>query len=141
MQTRLVLLFCTGLLMLGTQRNSLAQATATGVVQGTVIDETNAVIPGASLTISNSTTGLRRSAISDSLGLYRFDLLPAGTYELRAELPGFANSTADNIEVLVGRTVTIDLKLFPAGITEQISVVARSSLVDLDNSAVRLNIT
>ena len=65
-----------------------AQATASAVIQGTVMDQTQAVLPGASVMILDTTTGLNRATLSNALGLYRFDLLPAGTYDLRAELPG-----------------------------------------------------
>jgi len=117
-----------------------AQATASAVIQGTVMDQTQARLPGASVTILDSTTGLSRATLSNALGLYRFDLLPAGTYDLRAELPGFAGARADNLEAFVERTLTLDLTLRPGTVVEQITVVEGSTL-DLQKSAVSSNIT
>ncbi len=69
---------------------ALAQSHPGGAIQGTVTDESGAVLPGVTVTIRNQKTGVVRETHSDSLGLYRAPLLPVGVYELAAALPGFA---------------------------------------------------
>jgi hypothetical protein len=140
METRLSVLLYAGLLLLSPYSKALAQATASATIQGTVLDQTKAVLPGASVTVVNNTTGLTRSTLSNALGLYRFDLLPAGTYDLRAEAPGFAGARADNLEAFVERTMTVDLTLPAGAAPEQITVVEGSAL-DLEKSSVSFNIT
>ena len=66
----------------------LAQA-PTGIVTGTITDESGAVIPNATVTITNKDTGGPRQATSSVDGLYSVPALLAGTYEVRAEIKGF----------------------------------------------------
>ena len=62
--------------------NASAQATASASLTGTVIDQSQAVVASAQITLTNKDTGAVRTVQSNSAGLYRFDLLPAGNYEL-----------------------------------------------------------
>src|SRR5215831_4753258 len=70
-----------------------AQITASATAQGTIMDQTRAVLPGAEITITNKMTGLTRTAVSNESGIYRFDLMPAGMYQIRANLAGFNTQT------------------------------------------------
>ena len=56
----------------------LGQATASATLQGTVIDQSQATVPGAEVKITEKETGLTRSTTTNDSGLYRFDLLPSG---------------------------------------------------------------
>ena len=62
----------------------------TGVIDGRVFDESKAAVPGANVTARNVATGLTRSAVASDRGTYRIESLPPGTYEVTAELQGFA---------------------------------------------------
>ncbi len=66
-----------------------AQA-ATATLSGTVVDENGAVIPGASVTVSNAATGLQRRLLTDDVGRFNFPVLPPGTYTVRVLSEGFA---------------------------------------------------
>lgn len=67
-----------------------AQLNSTGTLAGTVLDSSGAVVPGADVKITSKETGLTRDVKTGAEGQFRFDLLPTGTYEVRATLPGFA---------------------------------------------------
>src|SRR3954470_629795 len=67
-----------------------ARAQVVGQIQGTVTDAQGAVLPGVSLTLRNTENGTARSTVSEGDGQYRFAGLQPGTYELKAELQGFA---------------------------------------------------
>ena len=67
-----------------------AHAQVVGQIQGTVTDAQGAVLPGVSLTLRNTETGVMRNTVSEGDGQYRFAGLQPGTYELKAELQGFA---------------------------------------------------
>src|SRR5579871_203666 len=75
-----------------------AQATATATLQGTITDATGAVIPSVEVKITNKSTGETRTAISNGTGVYLFNLLPAGMYDLRASIPGFSTAGFDDVE-------------------------------------------
>src|ERR1051326_81943 len=79
------------------------------VVSGTVKDETGAVIPGVSVTITNTQTGLVKTMVTGEDGRYSVLSMPSGTYDVPAELPGFATSIQRNREFLVGTNVTLDI--------------------------------
>ena len=68
---------------LGSAMNLLSQATASGVIQGTVLDNSQAVIVGAEITATNTGTGAKRVVTTSATGDYRFDLLPAGKYSIQ----------------------------------------------------------
>src|SRR3984957_4271939 len=119
-----------------------AQATATATLQGTVTDKTAAVVPGAEVTISSKSTGLQRVEKSNNDGFYAFNLLPAGIYELRVAVKGFATGLYQNVEVFVGRTTTIDPQLSPSQQAERERAEASgAAFVDLDKTDVSRPIT
>jgi protocatechuate 3,4-dioxygenase beta subunit len=67
------------------------QATASATIQGTVSDKTAAVIPGAEVKLTGKGTGFVRSASTNDIGFYRFDLVPPGNYEVRVTAKGFTH--------------------------------------------------
>src|SRR5438093_4948844 len=73
-----------------------------GSISGTIIDPNQAVIPNAKVTVSGSATGLQRTVNSNDSGQYRFGALDPGTYDVKAEAPGFAVATAKDVVVAVG---------------------------------------
>ena len=108
-----------------------AQITATATLQGTVTDKSAAVIPNAEIKITNKSTGEARAAVSNSAGLYSFNLLPAGTYEVRVSVKGFATAAFEDVELAVSRTTTIDAQLSPSQQATTVTVeAAGAALVD-----------
>src|SRR5262249_22193838 len=104
---------------------------ATATLQGTVTDKTGAVIPSADVKITNKATGEARSATTTNSGLYTFNLLPAGVYEVRVSVKGFSTAAFQNVELLVGRTTTIDAQMAPSAQAETVTVeAAGAALVD-----------
>ncbi len=83
----------------------------TGVIDGRVVDQTKAAVPGATITARNVATGFSRSAVSGEQGTYRIEFLPPGTYEVKAELANFSPATARDIVVQVGSSTTVDFPL------------------------------
>src|SRR5262245_53181733 len=81
-----------------------AQGT-TGAVEGKVTDEQGGALPGANVTIQNTATGFVRSSVTDAAGVYRIPGLPAGNYDLKIDLTGFAQSTR-RVVVNVGAVTT-----------------------------------
>src|ERR1035441_7429106 len=67
-----------------------AQATASGTIQGTVVDPSQGVIVGADVVVTSKATGEKRTAQTNGEGNFRFDLLSAGAYSVRITKTGFA---------------------------------------------------
>src|SRR5262245_59272804 len=91
--------------------------TSRGTVSGTITDTSGAVIAGATLVLTHIEMGVRRSASANEAGLYRFDAVDLGTYELKVVHPGFRPSTRKLIRVNANRISTIDARL-EVGATE-----------------------
>src|SRR6185295_18415922 len=89
----------------------------TGNIQGRIVDAQKAAIPGVTVTAKNAATGYNRSEVTDSEGVYRLASLPLGTYEVRAELSGFAPYVNKSVEVNVGQTTDVNVDLKVAGVS------------------------
>jgi hypothetical protein len=117
------------------------QATATASLQGTVADKTGAVISKADVTITSKETGAVHTAKTSDSGEYRFDVLSAGTYNIKITAPGFAGAEAKDVEVAIGRTATQNFALKPGTVTETVEVTAAAPLVDQTKNDVSINVT
>src|SRR6185369_12426998 len=80
-----------GLLVLLSAGSLFAQAT--GTINGRVVDQGDAVLPGVTINIKNAQTGATRSTVTNAEGLYTVAALERGAYELTTELAGFAPSS------------------------------------------------
>ena len=121
---------------------SLAYAQATSaVLQGVVSDSQGGIIPGATVTVTNTETGLAREVISNESGFYRLAALPPGTYALAAQLDGFAPFARTGLVLTVGQTAAVDVRLSPAGLSEAVTVGATTPLVDTASNALGTTVT
>ncbi|MCS7181547.1 MAG: TonB-dependent receptor [Thermoanaerobaculum sp.] len=103
---------------------------STGEVLGTVKDAEGGVLPGATVEIKNSETGLVRRAVTNAQGAFRFEFLPVGTYEIRAELSGFRPESKQGIRVSLGASVRIEFSLSVGTLAEEVTVTAAAPLVE-----------
>ena len=106
----------------------------TATVVGTVRDNTGAVVPGATVTLTNLDTGIAVTRVSDGDGRYEFITVRVGRYKVTAELQGFSTALADNIQVTVGARQRVDLQLTPGNLTETVEVVGAATRLETDSS-------
>ena len=102
----------------------------TGTIEGRVIDDSSAALPGAAITVTQVATGASRDAVSGDDGFFRVPLLPVGAYRVRVEVPQFAPAVREGVQVSVSETIRLTLQLRPASITETITVEGGGQLVD-----------
>ena len=108
-----------------------------GELTGLVSDPTGAVVGGASVTLTNSATGEKRTTVTSSAGTYRFVALPiVGSYTLEASSKGFKNYLISNIIISVGTVTTHDVQLELGASTEQVTVEAGAQLVQAEDASV-----
>jgi Carboxypeptidase regulatory-like domain/TonB-dependent Receptor Plug Domain/TonB dependent receptor len=122
-----ILLPCTGALW--------GQTTEGGIV-GTIRDEKGASVAAAQVTITNVATGLKRQTTTADNGIFRVLALPAGSYEVEAQAPGFAGTNVKDIQVGVDQIRTLDLTLRVGGKAEVVNVEADASLTQTETSKV-----
>ena len=107
-----------------------AQAVAVAQLSGTVIDDTNAALPGATVTVTQTDTGMTRSVITGPDGGYVFSSLPIGPYKLTAKLDGFSTFEQTGIVLTVGTTRSVNVTLKVGGLTETVKVQADTTVVE-----------
>lgn len=110
-------------------------AQTTSNIEGTVKDPQGAIVPGAEVKATSPSLTAERAAKSDENGFYRIAALPAGTYTVSVSRSGFANSTVQNVELSVNRTVDLDVQLEVGGVTSQINITAETVLIDPTTAA------
>jgi len=108
----------------------------TGTILGTVMDESKATLPGATVTLKNVDTGQTRTLITDQGGVYRAPGLSLGQYEIRVELSGFQPRMRKGINLTVGREAVVDFRLNLASVAETIVVQGEASTVNTTESTV-----
>ncbi len=113
---------------------ALAQVT-TGIIAGTVTDQTGAVVPDTPVTITNTATGATRTMNTNSSGGYRFEALPQGTYQVDVKAPNFKESVTNAVEVHAATTTSVDVKLQLGKATEHVDVEANAIQVQTDNAS------
>jgi hypothetical protein len=105
-----------------------SQAT-TGVIEGTVSDETGGLVPGASVTLTNTGTNFTRELVSDADGRFRGLLLPLGVYKLTVSLQGFATYVQEGLTLAVGQTANVPVVLKVSAVQQEVVVTADSPIV------------
>ena len=124
---------------LGIARPAAAQSG--GVIEGTVADAQDAVLPGVTLTLRNTETGVARNTVSEPNGQYRFNGLQPGTFELRAELQGFATVVVDRLVVTIGLQLKQDLKMQVQNLQETVTVTGEAPVIEVTKAEVAQVIT
>ena len=114
----------------------LAQLGNEGSIEGTVIDASGAVIPGVMLCVKNAGTSDTFYTTTNELGMFRFPVLPVGSYELVAEHPGFASLIQKNVVVSIGAEINLTLTLLLATGREKVVVSGETPLLESIRSQV-----
>jgi hypothetical protein len=110
-------------------------------IEGVVTDEQQAVLPGATVTIKNTSTGLSRTAVTGENGRYIFNSLPPeGRYELQAELAGFATQVRPDLVFNAGQRVVLNVQLTISAVQETVTVAGETPLVQTTNAEVSTTI-
>lgn len=99
-----------------------AQMTITGRFSGTVVDPSDATIPGATVTVTNLGTGLQRTATTDARGFFVVTDLPVGDYSLTVDQKSFGRETKSGYHIDPDARVTVNFKLKPGTVTETVEV-------------------
>ena len=114
--------------------NLMAQS-ARGGIQGVVSDSDGQMLPGVTVTISSVSMQGTKSTVTDSNGLFRFSLVPPGTYTAIFTLSGFQRLEQQNVRVGLEKTISLDVSL-SSTFTEEVLVTAESPVIDTTSPAI-----
>jgi hypothetical protein len=120
---------------------ALGQGETTSAIVGQVRDTTDAVVPGATVTITNHETGLKRTALTDDTGRFNFPQLKPGTYSARAEAQGFSPGQNDDVISGLGQKQSADFTLKVARSHEVVEVSSEAPLINPENANTSTTLT
>ncbi len=113
----------------------------TGNIEGRVVDQNGAVIPGVTVSVSNQDTGYMKSGVSDADGNYIFVLLPPGNYKVEvAAVKGFSAATYSNVKVTVGAKTSVEVKLTAGGSVNVVDVNSQGQSVETTRTSISTTI-
>jgi hypothetical protein len=110
-------------------------------INGTVVDQSQAVLPGTTVTVVHVDTGVERVVVTGPDGRFVIPTLTPGVYTVRTELSGFQPQTRENVRVSVGQEVTLDFTLGVGGLAEQVTVSAEAPTVEVTTTRVATHIS
>src|SRR5271163_4388466 len=119
-----------GAVLLLTALGAHGQSASFATITGRALDPKEASVPGATVTATNVETGMTRTTQATSDGLYRFDNLPSGIYDLSIEAQSFATTQAKNVKLQVGEDLDINFTLRLAGQMQSVTVTTEVPLVE-----------
>jgi hypothetical protein len=119
--------------LIGFQFPVFAQ-TIDGNIVGTVVDPSGATVPNATVEITNTATRIKSTAKTGTDGLYRFNNLPVGNYDINVTAAGFAMSGLKNVAVELNKTATANVTMQVQGVTQDIAVVEAPAAIDTTTS-------
>lgn len=106
-----------------------ARAQSTATLQGTVTDAQSAVMPGVSVTIKNTATGIERVVVTTATGEYVAASLPPGHYQVVSHIDGFSEQTRE-IDLGVAQTIVMNVKLSVGALAENVTVSGAAPLIE-----------
>ena len=128
-------------LILATALTAFAQSQATtGNIEGRVLDPKEAAVPGATVTATSQQTGLEKTSTSDDQGLFTISFLAPGTYTVRANASGFAQTEVRDVAVTVGGKVPLDINLAVGAASGSVTVSSEAPVVETSLSSISTTI-
>ena len=113
---------------------AFGQTPGTGAISGVVYDPSNRVIANAGVQTVNEATHVSRSVFTTTEGLFRFPLLPPGSYTVTVKATGFAGHISQSILVTASETSSLNVTLTVAGVNASVQVASDAEMVQLESS-------
>jgi hypothetical protein len=113
----------------------------TGSITGTAEDPTGAVIPGATVTLTNDATTVKTATQSTATGTYFFGGVLPGTYTITADAAGFDHYIVHGLQVHVQQVLTVDLHFATGNVQQKVTVTAAAPLLETENAALGQTVT
>ena len=111
-------------------------AQTAGQITGQVTDASDAIVVGATVTVTNSQTNVARTTTTNSAGDYTFPAIPPGVYNVKAEMPGFKGEVRESVELQVEQIARIDFHLQVGAVTDTVEVTGGAPLLTTESATV-----
>src|SRR6266496_2746792 len=117
------------------------QASYTAQIRGVIKDQSGALVPNATVTITNDATGISQTSHTDDHCLYILTGLRPAVYTIKADAPSFRSAEEKNVVLQVAQQTTIDFTLHPLGLITTVDVSTAAPLLDTENAALGTDVT
>jgi Carboxypeptidase regulatory-like domain/TonB dependent receptor-like, beta-barrel len=114
---------------------------AVSELNGTVVDSSQAVLPGVTITMTEETTGFTRNIVSNEVGRFVAIAVTPGRYTIKAELSGFQPQTRTGVTIAVGQAVTLNFTLPVGGLQDQVTVTGEAPLIEPTQTQIGTNLS
>lgn len=121
--------------------SAFGQFAQRGGIDGNVLDNSGAVVPGAQVTLLDVARNQNRTATTDAQGHFQFTGLVAGTYTLSVQAVGFETAKSDPIQVAIGSTTSYDLKLAVGQVSQSVTVNSSAPLLNTTQANVDVDVS
>ena len=132
-RNKLLHLFLSAVMLLNVAGLCFAQST-TARLTGTVVDSNGAVVPDATVTLTNEETNISFTTETTSAGTYSFDALQVGSYSVTVEKQGFKKFVSTSNKVVINQPLTVNVTMEVGGVSEVVQVQAAAELVQSSSS-------
>src|SRR5271165_1516958 len=113
---------------------TFAQGETTSAIVGQVSDSSGAAVPGANVNFTNTETGSKRNARTDSEGRFNFPQLKPGIYSIKVEVEGFEPEQNENVSAALGQKQTVDFRLRIKGTRQSIEISSEAPILNPQNA-------
>lgn len=128
------IIFCLAIIVQFSESPAFAQTSTTGSINGTVVDSTGALVPNATVTVKDTTTGAVHTYMTNSHGLFTAPFLPTNVFDVSATAPGL-QSTTTSVQILNGQQSAVTVTVTPAASSQTVQVSANNAqLIDTQTS-------
>jgi len=114
---------------------------AVSEINGSAADQSGSILPGVTVTITEESTGLARTAISNDVGRFVLPAVTPGRYTIKAELAGFQTQRRPEITIAVGQAVTINFSLPIGTVQNEITVVGEAPIIEVTQTQIGTNMS
>jgi hypothetical protein len=119
---------------------AFAQEATTGLIEGRVQDESGSVLPGVTVTMTNTATNFEKVSVTDANGRWSSPLMQLGPYRVSASLDGFSTLVRDGLTLALGATMNLTLTLQVGQVEQEIVVTAAAPLIESTRTTSKVRI-
>ena len=107
---------------------------SSATLKGTITDQNDSVVAGATITATSIDKGISKTATTGPDGSFQIPLLPPGAYKVEVERQGFKRVLQENVQLTVGQSLVYDVQLMTGSVTAQVAITADTALIEVERT-------
>lgn len=120
---------------------AVVSAQSIGTIRGTVLDQSGASVPHASIVITDAATNIKRTEATNENGIFVFSHLPIGSYSIKTLAPGFAAQGRTGLQLVTGQSIDLSIALTVGGQSTEVTVTSEAQQIETITSNISQSVT